>query len=157
MRFLLIGSIFLLTLSACDKGVLSSATWTMENQQWIASDHNSFLLEAVDTITVYTMEIELNHDAKYPYQNLYIKTTTTFPSGKEVASVTSIELLKKDGSWAGDCSGKSCTLSLPLQQRFTFPEIGSYSWSVEPYMRKDTVEGLNSFKVVCRKATSINK
>ena len=121
----------------------------MENQQWLAGDQKSFTLEAQDTTTVYAMMITLDHDASFPNQNLYIKTQTVFPSGKEVESVTSVELLHQDGSWAGDCSGKSCQITLPLQQRFTFPEIGTYTWSVEQYMRVDTLHGLNSFKVIC--------
>lgn len=151
IRQLLIGSLFVLSLSACDQGALSEAEWSMEGQQWIASDQKSFQLEATDTTTTYAMDITLNHEVTFPYQNLYIKTQTTFPSGKIVESVTSIELLNQDGSWAGNCSGNSCAITLPLQQRFTFPEIGTYTWSVEQYMRTDTVSGVNSFKVVCRK------
>jgi hypothetical protein len=76
---------------------------------------------------------------------------TTFPSGKEVSSITSLELANIDGTWAGDCRGKTCSISLPLQQKFTFPEIGKYKWSIEPYMRMDTVPGIKTLTVTCRK------
>ncbi len=138
-----------MTLSACDKGVLNSAEWDMENHQWVKGDLKSFTLEALDTTTVYAMHIELNHDVTYSFQNLYIKTHTVFPSGKKVESVTSVELLDNDGSWAGNCRNNACSIYLPLQQRFTFPEIGSYTWTVEQYMRKDTITGIKSFRVVC--------
>lgn len=157
MRLLMIGTLFILSLSACDKSVLSEAEWSMVGQQWIAGDQKSFQLEATDTTTAYAMDITLNHAVTYPFQNLYIKTETTFPSGKLVESVTSIELMNQDGSWAGNCSGQSCTITLPLQQRFTFPEVGTYSWSVGQYMRTDTIAGLNSFKVVCRKLEDNSK
>jgi gliding motility-associated lipoprotein GldH len=157
IRILFIGSLYLLTLSACHQDVLNSEEWSMDHQQWIAGDMKSFTLEASDTVTAYAMDITLTHDAAYPYQNLYIKTHTTFPSGKEVESVTSIELINRDGSWAGDCSGKTCTISLPLQQRFTFPEVGTYTWAVEQYMRKDTIPGVNSFKAVCRRLKENSK
>jgi gliding motility-associated lipoprotein GldH len=151
MRLLMIGTLFILLLSACDTAVLSEAEWSMEAQQWIVDDQKSFQLEATDTTTAYAMDITLNHQVTYPFQNLYIKTETIFPSGKVVASVTSIELMNQGGTWEGNCSGKSCSITLPLQQRFTFPEVGTYTWSVEHYMRTDTVQGVNSFKVVCRK------
>lgn len=157
IRFLFIGTLFLLTLSACDRDVLSSAEWSMDNQQWISDDQKTFTLEAVDTTTVYAMDITLKHDVTYPYQNLYIKTQTTFPSGKQVESVTSIDLVNQDGSWAGNCSGQSCSISLPLQQRFTFPEVGTYTWAVDQYMRKDTIDGVKSFKAVCRKVEENSK
>ncbi len=108
-------------------------------------------MEAKDTATVYQMDIQINHEETYKYQNLYIRTLTKYPSGKEVSSVTSLELINQDGSWAGDMGENCCKVDIPLQQRFTFPEIGSYTWTVEPYMRTDTVQGINSLKVTCRK------
>ncbi len=108
-------------------------------------------MEALDTTTVYQMDIQVTHEETYKYQNLYIKTLTKYPSGKEVSSVTSLELINEDGSWAGDMGENCCKVDIPLQQRFTFPEVGSYTWTVEPFMRMDTVEGINSLKVTCRK------
>jgi gliding motility-associated lipoprotein GldH len=151
IRFTLIGFAFLLTLSACDRGILHSEKWEWKDHQWINGDKKSFILEAVDTTTVYQMDIDLSHSETYGFQNLYIMVLTTYPSGKEVTSVTSLELTDGDGSWAGDCSGKACSISLPLQRKFTFPEVGKYTWAVEPYMRTDNVKGINSLKVTCRK------
>jgi len=151
IRIVSIGVIFLLTLSACDRGVLLSEKWKWEDQQWVTGDKKSFVMEAKDTATVYQMDIQINHEETYKYQNLYIRTLTKYPSGKEVSSVTSLELINQDGSWAGDMGENCCKVDIPLQQRFTFPEIGSYTWTVEPYMRTDTVQGINSLKVTCRK------
>ena len=110
------------------------------------------MIEAPDTNGVYDMEIKINHDKNYPYQNFYIRLSTKFPSGKQDTSITSLELLNANGSWAGDCSGDECSLILPLQSRFTFPEKGQYEWRIEPYMRTDTVQGINSIEVLCKKA-----
>lgn len=108
-------------------------------------------MEATDTSTVYQMDIQVSHDEKYGFQNLYIKTLTTYPSGKEVASITSLELINDDGSWAGDKGEGGRKVDIPLQQRFTFPEVGKYTWTVEPYMRVDTIPGINSLEVTCSK------
>jgi len=106
---------------------------------------------APDTTTVYQMDLDVVHSDTYGFQNLYVRTTTIFPSGKEVSSVTSLELINADGTWAGDCSGGHCSISLPLQHGFTFPETGTYTWSVEPYMRMDTIQGIKSLSITCRK------
>ncbi len=151
IRFLLIGFIFLVTLSACDKDVLVTEKWEWKDRQWLSGDRKTMILEAVDTNTVYQMDIQLDHEKTYSFQNLYIKTFTIFPSGKEVTSVTSLELIRPDGSWVGDCSGNVCSIELPLQSRFTFPETGQYTWAIEPYMRQDTTSGLKSLKVTCKK------
>jgi gliding motility-associated lipoprotein GldH len=151
IRAACIGILFLLSLSACDRGVLIQEKWEWEDQQWITGDKKSMVMEAVDTSTIYQMDLLLNHEETYGYQNLYIKTTTTFPSGKEVVSVTSLELVDADGAWAGDMGENCCKTELPLQTRFTFPEVGKYTWTVEPWMRVDTIKGVNSLKVTCRK------
>jgi gliding motility-associated lipoprotein GldH len=151
IRIASIGIIFLLTLSACDRGVLVSEKWEWKNQQWHAGDKKSFVMEATDTTTVYQMDIQISHEESYGYQNVYIRTLTTYPSGKDVTSVTSLELINQDGSWAGDKGEGGRKVDIPLQQRFTFPEVGKYTWTVEPYMRMDTIQGINSLKVTCRK------
>ena len=151
IRATLIGFLFLLIFNACDSGVLVTEKWSWDDHHWIAGDEKSFVMQAADTSTVYQMDIVLDHEETYGYQNLYVRTTTQFPSGKEVNSITSLELINPDGSWAGDMGENCCKVEIPLQQRFTFPEIGAYKWTVEPYMRIDTIKGVNSLKVTCRK------
>ncbi len=151
IRFALIASILVMTLSSCDRGVLVSEKWTWKDHQWIHGDAKSMTMTATDTTTVYQMDLRIDHEEEYAYQNLYVRTKTTYPSGKEVTSITSLELINADGSWAGDKGENCCVLTLPLQARFTFPEIGTYTWTIEPYMRVDTVKGVNSLKAICKK------
>jgi gliding motility-associated lipoprotein GldH len=138
-------------LISCQNDVLVSQEWKWEDQPWITGDVKTMQIEAEDTTSRYAMDLDLTWDKSYGYENLYIRTKTLFPSGKEVTSVTSLELEEIDGTWAGDCSGNTCSLSFPLQKVFTFPETGTFSWSIEPYMRVDTVEGILSLRVACRK------
>lgn len=137
--------------SACKRDVLASETWTWKQEPWIFDDTKSMIIDATDTAALYRMDVILEHASTYGFQNFYIRTLTIFPSGKEVSSITSLELTDADGSWTGDCRGKTCSLELPLQQRFTFPEAGQYTWTVQPYMRMDSVQGINSLTVICRK------
>ena len=138
-------------LVSCHNDVLVSQQWNWDNQQWLVGDVKTMAIEASDTTTRYAMDLDLSWDKSYGFENVYIRTKTKFPSGKEVTSVTSLELEEANGTWAGDCSGSTCTLSFPLQKVFTFPEVGTYSWSIEPYMRVDTVKGIKSLRATCRK------
>lgn len=151
IRFICIGFALLLSLSSCKNDVLVSARWNFDHHRWIAGDDKSMTMVAVDTTQAYLMNIWIEHSATYSFQNLYIRLKTTFPSGKQVSSVTSLELANPDGSWAGKCGGKMCHITLPLQRGFTFPEIGEYQLTIEPYMRIDTIEGLKRMTVTCRK------
>jgi gliding motility-associated lipoprotein GldH len=151
IRFIFIGCIFVLSMSSCQKGVLSSAHWKLAHQRWITGDDKSMKIIAPDTTQAYMMDIRIEHTESYAFQNLYIRLLTTFPSGKQVQSVTSLELTNPDGSWAGKCGGKMCSVTLPLQPGFTFPEIGEYKLTIQPYMRLDTLDGLKRMTVTCRK------
>lgn len=135
-------------------GVLTSETWRWKDSRWLSGDVKSFQMTVMDTAKVYRLDLELCHAKDYPFQNLYVRTVTTYPSGKAVTSVTSLELAERDGQWSGNCLGKSCEIHLPLQQRFTFPEPGIYTWTIEPYMRLDTIAGIRSLTVLCTEATN---
>ena len=124
--------------------------WSWKDDQWIHGDKKTMVMEAVDTTTVYALDVIVNHEETYPFQNLYVRTLTTYPSGKEVTSVVSLELMDDLGQWSGSTRGNCCKVELPLQQRFTFPETGKFTWTIEPYMRVDTIHGINSLQVICR-------
>ena len=151
IRYFLFATSILIGLISCQNDVLVSQEWKWDQQQWITGDIKTMQIEAADTTSRYAMDLDLSWDKSFAFENLYIRTLTKFPSGKEVTSVTSLELEETDGTWAGVCSGNTCSLTFPLQKVFTFPETGTYSWSIEPFMRVDTVPGINSLGVTCRK------
>ena len=153
MKYLILLLPFIFLLPSCNQDVLVSETWKFEDGMWLASDKKTMKIAAPDTSQVFSLDLEVEHNEKYPFQNLYVRTVTTYPSGKEVKSISSLELSNPDGSWSGKCSGegKSCRVLLPLQQHFTFPEAGEYTWSIEQYMRTDTVTGINKIEALCRK------
>ena len=139
--------------SACNEPYLAKETWEWEDSQWLYSDKKTLTMTATDTTNFYKLDLQVNHEKSYAYNNLYVRTITKYPSGKEIVSVTSLELINSDGTWAGDCGGNTCELILPLQQRFTFPEPGAYTWTIEPYMRVDTVKGIQALEVICSPVT----
>ena len=138
-------------LTSCNSDVLLSEKWEWKNQEWVVDDPRMITIESTDTTALYSLDLEVEHARSYPFRNIYIRTRTTFPSGKEITSVTSLELTDALGHWAGDCGRKNCTLELPLQSRFTFPESGTYTWTIEPFMRMDTIRGISSLTVTCRR------
>ncbi len=153
MKYLILLLPFIFLLLSCNQDVLVTEKWKFEDGVWLATDKKTMLIQAPDTSQVFRLDLDVEHNEKYPFQNLYVRTVTTYPSGKEVKSISSLELSNPDGTWAGNCNGegKTCRLLLPLQQHFTFPEVGEYTWTLEQYMRTDTVEGINKIVALCRK------
>ncbi|MEP6646092.1 MAG: gliding motility lipoprotein GldH [Saprospiraceae bacterium] len=151
IRYLFIALIFLVSMSSCKRGVIANGKWKLNHREWITGENKTMHITATDTTQAYVMDIRIDHSKNYKYQNLYIRLLTTFPSGKKISSITSLELANPDGSWSGDCSRSTCSVTLPLQPGFTFPEIGKYQLTIEPYMRVDTIKGIKRISLVCRK------
>ncbi|MEO6131660.1 MAG: gliding motility lipoprotein GldH, partial [Saprospiraceae bacterium] len=141
-RYIFIGVVFILCMTSCRRDVIAHAKWKQLHREWITGDTKTMTIHAPDSTQAYLLDIRIDHSKNYTYQNLYIKLLTTFPSGKKISSVTSLELIDPDGSWSGKCARSTCSVTLPLQPGFTFPEIGKYELTIEPYMRLDTIEGI---------------
>lgn len=150
---ILLSAVLVCLLPACNSSVMTSETFEFPEGYWLNETPQSLQFDATDTTQEYSLTLSLIHTTDYPFRNLYVKTKTIFPSGREIVSVSSLELTNENGRWSGDCSNKKCDLELPLQKRFTFPEIGVYTWMIEPYMRMDTVHEVEKLKVVCREIT----
>ena len=151
IRRLMTGSVLLAVLLSCRNEILIDKEFPVELQKWVVEDKKEIEFVVPDTTNIYEMQILISHSKNYGFQNLFVRIITTFPSGKVESSITSLELVDQDGSWVGDCNGNKCSVSLPLQQRFAFPEKGTYKWAIEPYMRMDTVPGIQSIRVLCKK------
>lgn len=116
-----------------------------EKSQWSYADSLVFNFEVDDTTGKYNLLLMVrSSDDKYPYQNLYILTRTTFPSGEVLTSPLNVILQGEKGDWLGNCSGDICELVVPLQQNVRFTEIGEYRLSFQQYMRVNPLPGLYS-------------
>lgn len=147
---ILLSAAFVCLLSACNSGVMTSETFMFPEGYWLNETPQTLQFHATDTTQEYSLTLSLVHSTDFPYRNLYVRTKTIFPSGREIVSVSSLELTNEKGRWSGDCGSKKCDLELPLQKKFTFPELGTYTWMIEPYMRVDTIHEVERLKVVCR-------
>lgn len=134
-------------LMSCSQRPLVEKKFSFSEGIWVNGEKRSITFEAPDTSSLYEMELEIQHASDYAYQNLYVLIATTFPSGKQDSSITSLELSDTGAGWSGDCMGDRCSVRLPLLTTFKFPEKGLYSWSIEPYMRIDTIKGIRELEV----------
>lgn len=124
------------------KNSFSNDTWTYENIQ----QHS---VEIKDIKHLYNLSIGVKHSTEYANQNLYVKIKTIFPDQKSREQVLSLDFADASGQWYGKCSGKTCSIEIPIQQNAIFEKPGKYQFIIEQYMRTEKVEGVKelSFKV----------
>lgn len=120
----------------------------IESGEWHYADTIVYQFEIADTSKLYSLSLDLTHGIDYPYQNLYVKFYTTFPSGKTESQVVSLELTEKGTFWLGKCRGDRCTIRIPLQAKTWFPDPGLYKLKMEQYMRIDPIPEIYSMRLI---------
>ncbi len=137
---LLAGTVF----SACSPGTLVKESQDVQDGVWTYADSLQFQVAIEDTSRLYDISLLVKHDKSYAYQNLYVKVHTRFPSGKILSPSVSLEVADKSGQWLGKGSGKTCRVEIPIQQNAYFEEKGVYTFTLEQYMRVDSLPGIRS-------------
>lgn len=132
-----------LFLVGCGPNIVFEQTYEVE-EGWSYEEVMNFDIEVTDTVKQYDLQFLLRHRADFGYQNLYVNITTTYPSGKKVKDQLSLQLANKMGEFLGKCSGDYCTVTVILQERFRFQELGSHVINIAQHSRKETLEGINS-------------
>ena len=137
------------TLVSCGPNYLLNEKLELEGGIWSYDNNLSYKIDIPDTSTIYNLVIEVEHSMDYPFQNLYTNIYTQFPDGKQLKELISLELANSAGLWAGKCSGGLCRTDISIQQGAFFNQPGAYVFTLEQFMRKDTLNGLNAitFKI----------
>ena len=129
------------TIVGCDSAYYSKS-YSFGNRAWMYDDPRIFSFEIVDTSLIYDLILTVDHTDQFPYQNLYLKTLTKFPSDTIIEQSLSLELANEAGFWFGECQGAKCRLSIPIQSGVHFVESGSYNLDLEQYTRTDSLIGI---------------
>jgi len=77
---------------------------------WPYEQEIEFYVDIVDTSSLYTMELLINHAGAYKYENIYFRVKTDFPSIEDREELLNVELASKAGQWMGKCNAKAVRL-----------------------------------------------
>ena len=149
MRFLIfICSFSFLGIISCTSDCEIIDDYSIDSDGWSYGDSLSFEINAADTINQYDLVLELEHDVDFTFQNLYVRSTTHFPSNNSIQDVISLNLGDIAGRWNGDCSANTCTAAILMRSKFRFSEIGKHRIVFEQFSRFASLEGVNSLKLL---------
>ena len=131
---------------ACHEGPAYSE-YKATPDPWNYADSIQFKLPAADTSLAYDMYLKVEHTASYPFQNIYLKFTTHFPSSRRTESQINIDLADKAGRWNGRCTDEVCFYTYPIREYFSFTELGTYNINVEQATRTENLAGIKSLEL----------
>ena len=86
------------------------------------------------------VNIVVDHDISYGYQNLYLVMTT---SGETSSTDTiSLQLADNRGSWLSPCRSDHCLFTYPVEVDNSVTDI-----SIAQYSREDVLKGINQIGI----------
>ena len=141
---LVLVSIFLI--SACGQKHVYSDYQPVQDLKWLSTDTFSFIFDIPENRD-YLLSLSARHRKDYEFSNLWMKvrlkgmnTDTTFRF--------EMQLFNMEGIPYGECSGSTCTQTIPLKNG-TMPLIkGKYELQILQLMRKDPLEGIQDIGVI---------
>jgi len=126
-----------LLFAACNKNVVYSKYKTFGNNEWKASEKAEFELEISDTQSFNNISLMIRHGESYPYSNLFLFVTTSYPDGKVLRDTMEVMLANQKGEWVGSGVGDIFDLKVPVKKNVRFPLGGKYKFTFEQGMRVD--------------------
>jgi len=136
--------LFVVLLSSCGSEAIYEKTSEISDGEWFYSDTLTYEVTIDDTLSIYNLYLDLEHSREYPFENMYVRIHTSFPSGESLSKQVSLELANEAGIWIGDCGGEVCNTTIPIQMGAYFNQTGTYSFKLEQYMRRNPLPGVNS-------------
>ncbi len=139
-------------LSSCGNNVVFSKYQNFENNEWFAKNKVSFDLEMTDANSFHDISVMVRHADAYPYSNLYLFLTTTYPDGKITLDTLECILANPKGEWMGNGAGDIFDITIPLKQSARFPLVGKYNFTFEQAMRTDPLPLIMDFGFEIKKS-----
>jgi gliding motility-associated lipoprotein GldH len=113
---------------------------------WPIAEKVNFEFEIENTKSYYQLYLNIRHDADYPYRNIYIqyqlKDTTKFIMENALANVKLFS--DTEGTPFGKATSNVFSYQELLLDSMRFPHQGAYTFSMDQYMRVDSLSGVYS-------------
>ena len=126
-----------LLMTSCNKNVVYSKYHTFENYEWFAKDKVSFDMEITDTESLNNISLMVRHTDAYPFKNLFMFVTTTYPDGNVKKDTMEVILANPKGEWQGSGAGDIFDFKVPIKKNVRFVLPGKYLFEFEQAMRVD--------------------
>ncbi|MBK9285965.1 MAG: gliding motility lipoprotein GldH [Sphingobacteriaceae bacterium] len=127
----------LVVFSSCGREVVYSKYHTFANNEWNISDKVEFEMDVRDTESLNDIYFKIRHADAYPYNNIFLFVTTSYPDGKVLTDTMEIVLANNRGEWMGSGAGDIFDFEVPVKKEIRFPQAGKYKFQFVQGMRED--------------------
>ena len=138
-------------LVGCSKNVVFSEYTTLPEEGWKSENKLTYTVDIKDNKPYHNVFLTVRHADAYPFSNLFVFLTTTYPNGKTSVDTLECILANKKGEWQGDGAGDLWDNKIPLKKNLIFPQAGKYTFTFEQGMRTNPLPLIMDFGMVIEK------
>jgi gliding motility-associated lipoprotein GldH len=133
-------------LSACEQGQVAQSSFVeFPATQWHADSVVQFQYEHAGAPELFELAMHLQHDASYPYANLFLFRKVLIDGDVQFSDTVQITLADAYGNWNGEGIGSVKTLDLPYRKQYLRMEAeGLYTFEFQHGMRDTKLSGMRS-------------
>ena len=143
--------------SGCDNSIVVSEMRTISGD-WDKNDVIEFTIPQLDSIKKYNMFLHLRNTNEYPFNNIFIIASISFPHGKVVTDTLEYRMAEADGTWLGTGVGSIKESKLWYKENISFFEEGNYVLTVSQAVRNNgAVRGVSQLKGITDVGYSIEE
>jgi len=136
---------------SCNKNVVFSEYTKIPEEGWKTDNKLSYTVDIQDNKLYHNVFLTVRHADSYPFSNLFVFLTTTYPDGKTSVDTLECILANAKGEWKGDGAGDLWDNKIPLKQNLIFPQTGKYTFTFEQGMRQNPLPLILDFGMVVEK------
>lgn len=151
IRKIVVFSTLLLVVS-CNKNVVFSEYKTIPEEGWKIDNKLSYTVDITDNKVYHNVYLTVRHADSYPFSNLFVFLTTTYPDGKNSLDTLECVLADGKGQWIGDGAGDIWDNKILLKKNLMFPSVGKYTFTFEQGMRQDPLPLIMDFGMIVEKS-----
>ncbi len=135
--------VFYLLLSACTNNSVFDEQRTLPKEGWHKDSACVFLVPIQDTISTYSVFVNIRNNKDYKYQNFWLFVNCENPDKTTKQDTIECYLADNEGKWLGSGIGSLRQISVLLDSAFVFNQAGTYQISLQQAMRDTTLVGIN--------------
>jgi gliding motility-associated lipoprotein GldH len=144
-------AIVFMLVTSCNKNVVFSDYTKLPDEGWKTENRLKFEVDIKDNNALHNVFLNVRHADSYPYANLFVFLTTTYPDGKTSIDTLECIFADKKGKWVGDGAGDLWDNKIPLKKNLRFPQTGKYTFSFEQGMRSNPLPLILDFGMTVEK------
>jgi gliding motility-associated lipoprotein GldH len=129
-------------ISSCDRNQIYEENAQIEKSIWNVRKPVLFDVEISRLNQRYNVYLNVRNDPDYPYSNLFLFLTTTFPDGTKSKDTLELTLADYDGRWLGTGMGSVKFSRFQLKKGLQFKKAGHYRFEMEQAMRVNDLKGI---------------